>query len=64
MKLIQVKAVTNNFQQTSLEIIWLWTSVHLWQYGLWSFQKGGTKLERFLPKNQLKSSFGQILVLN
>ena len=24
----------------------------LWQYGLWSFQKGGTKLERFLPKNQ------------
>ena len=26
-----------------------WT---LWQYGLWSFQTGGTKLERFLPKNQ------------
>ena len=24
----------------------------LWQYGLWSFQAGGTKLERFLPKNQ------------
>ena len=24
----------------------------LWQYGLWSFQKGGTKLARFLPKNQ------------
>jgi hypothetical protein len=24
----------------------------LWQYGLWSFQSGGTKLERFLPKNQ------------
>ena len=24
----------------------------LWQYGLWSFQRGGTKLERFLPKNQ------------
>ena len=21
----------------------------LWQYGLWSFQTGGTKLERFLP---------------
>ena len=33
MKLIQVKAVTNNFQQTSLEIIWLWTSVH-WEYSL------------------------------
>ena len=24
----------------------------LWQYGLWSFQTGGTKLEKFLPKNQ------------
>jgi hypothetical protein len=24
----------------------------LWQYGLWSFPAGGTKLERFLPKNQ------------
>ena len=23
----------------------------LWQYGLWSFQTGGRKLERFLPKN-------------
>jgi hypothetical protein len=28
------------------------TSVQLWQYGLWSFQTGGTKLERLLPKNQ------------
>ena len=24
----------------------------VWQYGLWSFQTGGTKLERFLGKNQ------------
>ena len=24
----------------------------VWQYGLWSFQTGGTKFERFLPKNQ------------
>ena len=24
----------------------------VWQYGLWSFQTGGTKLERYLPKNQ------------
>ena len=24
----------------------------VWKYGLWSFQTGGTKLERFLPKNQ------------
>ena len=23
-----------------------------WQYGLWNFQAGGPKLERFLPKNQ------------
>ena len=23
-----------------------------WQYELWSFQMGGTKLERFLPMNQ------------
>ena len=26
--------------------------LQLWQYRLWSFQKGNTKLERFLPKNQ------------
>ena len=25
----------------------------VWQYGLWSFQMGDRKLERFLPKNQL-----------
>ena len=24
----------------------------LWQYGLWGFQTGGTKLERLLPENQ------------
>ena len=27
-------------------------ALQLWQYGLWSFQMGGTKLERLLPKNQ------------
>ena len=27
-------------------------SCTLWQYGLCSFQTGGTKLERFLPKDQ------------
>ena len=26
----------------------------LWQYGLWSFQTGSIKSERFLPKNQWK----------
>ena len=29
-----------------------WLEWQLWQYGLWSFKTGGTKLERFLPKNQ------------
>ena len=24
----------------------------IWQYGLWSLQTRGTKLKRFLPKNQ------------
>ena len=24
----------------------------LWQYGMWSFQTRGTKVEIFLPKNQ------------
>ena len=24
----------------------------IWQYGLWSFQTGDTKLEKFVPKNQ------------
>ena len=34
-------------------ITWTFFCVcRLWQYGLWSFQTGGTKLERFLPKNQ------------
>ena len=28
------------------------TYLPLWQYGLWSFQTWGTKLERFLHKNQ------------
>ena len=27
-------------------------TLSLWQYGFWSFQAGGTKLERFLHKNQ------------
>ena len=27
-------------------------SLALWQYGLWSFQTGDTKLKRFLSKNQ------------
>ena len=36
------------------KLIWLFFVKigRLRQYGLWSFQVGGTKLERFLPKNQ------------
>ena len=33
------------------DIIFMYV-VNIWQYGLWSFQTGDTKLERFLPKNQ------------
>ena len=35
--------------QTKLILLCIWA---VWQYGLWSFQTGGTKLERFLPMNQ------------
>ena len=37
-----------------IERLWsgFWAICGLWQYGLWSFQAGGTKLERFLHKNQ------------
>ena len=31
-------------------ILFLWSI--LWQYGVWSFQTGDAKLERFLHKNQ------------
>ena len=42
-----------NFRKVSHVInTFLTCSCRLWQYGLWSFQTGGTKLERFLPKNQ------------
>ena len=34
-------------RRSALVMCWV-----LWQYGLWSFQTGCTKLERFLPKNQ------------
>ena len=38
-----------HIHMTDTRIIRIYT---LWQYGLWSFQTGGTKLKRFLPKNQ------------
>ena len=40
---------TQNWLQPQFYIELLYT---VWQYGLWSFQTGGIKLERFLPKNQ------------
>ena len=41
---------SNNHEEIKLLV---WTSMlRLWQNGLWSFQTGDTKLERFLPKNQ------------
>ena len=39
--------LTKHYHTTPLE-----NTYTLWQYRLWSFQMGGTKLERFLPKNQ------------
>ena len=38
---------------TKLDVIQqAWDICWVWQYGLWSFQAGDTKLERFLHKNQ------------
>ena len=40
--------VSQNRNHAVMAFIACW----LWQYRLWSFQTGGTKLERYLPKNQ------------
>ena len=42
----------NHLEVHKSYIMYMYIYVQLWQYGLWSFQTGGTKLERFLPKNQ------------
>ena len=44
--MIWIKCCQKTTTTTDLE------GLSLWQYGLWSFQTGGTKLERVLPKNQ------------
>ena len=44
--------IVPKFHKKSKEVALMITFCSLWQYGLWSFQMGGTKLERFLPKNQ------------
>ena len=43
---------SGNSTTTKIEGMKVVGTDELWQYGLWSFQTGGTKLERFLPKNQ------------
>ena len=46
------KSTTKSNTQTTQQRCWKWLGGYtLWQYGLWSFQAGGTKLERVLPKN-------------
>ena len=40
------------FSDYTISTLLLHTVYQLWQYGFWSFQTRGTKLERFLPKNQ------------
>ena len=44
-----VTALEFILQNVPKELENLWS---VWQYELWSFQMGDTKLERFLPKNQ------------
>ena len=49
---LQWFSVNANVMQSSSscqKVVKQWS---VWQYGLRSFQTGGTKLERFLPKNQ------------
>ena len=46
------KAYSTAFKPIWLHYIQRKLDNEFWQYELWSFQKGGTKLERFLPKNQ------------
>ncbi len=46
------KIDSNGFFQTYVQDHVILTGRRPWQYGLWSFQTGYVKLERFLPKNQ------------
>ena len=54
---LKEKQTRFNFGTETKDSVSLCTvSCVLLQYGLWSFQTGGTKLERFLPQNQHKYS--------
>ena len=47
--------LTINMRHKSLLVIKVDQNIYpwgVWQYGLWSFQTGDTKLDRFFPKNQ------------
>ena len=54
----------NEYVATILAFASYLCTVIVWQYGLWSFQMGDTKLDRYLPTNQnikknyLNLSFG------
>ena len=41
-----------NLQTNLIKLLENQKTCKVWQNGLWSFQTGGTKLERLLPKNQ------------
>ena len=44
--------ISNKWSWTNkANVIWV-RKTSVWQYSLWSFPEGGTKLERFLHKNQ------------
>ena len=44
--------ISNKWSWTNkANVIWV-RKTSVWQYSLWSFSEGGTKLERFLHKNQ------------
>ena len=45
---VSQKNLSNEIINTGVSVVFK-TKRELWQYGLYSFQTGGTKLERFLP---------------
>ena len=59
LRWIQSKNIYSTFKihyQSRHQVAQNWLSLISWQYRLWSFQGRGTKLERFLAKNQLQSN--------
>ena len=55
MTSFSIKAQFSIFDKSRLEyciFAAFFRGCRIWQYGLWSFQMGDTKLEKILPKNQ------------